>query len=128
MFTLALTLFGPIHYHEFATWRVVAYLSAVMLAMATGYHLGIVSRLPLPVRREARSADRFPKYLFYLALFVAFAGFLFTFGYFISSPDINLDVTSIGEAYNESYRGYEKNTGNYSVSFILYSLTAPPVF
>lgn len=126
-FALLLTLFGPIHYFEFATWRVVGYLAAVMAAMTAGYHMAVESSVALPKGESPRSNKMF-RNLFYAALLIAFAGFLFTFGYFITSSNINLDVTSIGEAYSESYRGYEKNTGNYSVSFILYSMVAPPVF
>lgn len=84
---------------------------------------------PLVYEKVGRfEGSLYPNKFFNVVLFTSLTGFFLTFFIFYTSNQINLDIGSIGQTYAEGYKDYEKNSGSYSLSFILYSLLSTPNF
>ncbi len=122
--TLLLAVFGPTVYLGFPILKTVIFIYVVMFMMVIGYRSGISTALP-PTRPSEAGTPRFVRNLFDISLAVS----LFTLGISITesfvSGTINTDVSAIGEAYQNAYEGYVRNTGEYSFEFIVYSFSLP---
>ena len=128
MLTLAITVFGPVIYVGYDWPRVAAYLGAICVSISIGYFLGVRRPMALPTRGSGISYTRFDRKIFQVVLAISFLGLIYTLFEFLTSGAVNLDIGSVGRAYNDTYKYYEKNSGTYSFSFILYSLIAAPSF
>lgn len=126
--TLGITIFGPVVYTSY-NWPLVSiYLFIVSIAIGIGYFIGVRRPLVLPRRPSEVSRMMFDRKLFQIALAISFVGLLYTVFSFFASANVNLDINSVGQAYNDTYANYERNSGKYSLSFILYTIIAAPSF
>lgn len=125
---LLLVNFGPVVYHGFDGVSVGIYITAICAAMSIGFALAV--RAPLTVADAATPmpSEQTVVRLFNIMVALVALGFAFTVYTFVTSSNVNLDFTALGEAYSEGYKDYEKNSGTYSISFILYSIMAMPTF
>jgi len=122
--TLLIAVAGPIEYYRFPIGKTVLFVTSVMALMVFGYSYGVVSKQPLASKRNIGN-ESFVRNFFDLSLALAFISLLISILEAAISGQLNTDFSSIGDTYSNSYAGYERNTGNYSVSFILYSLSLP---
>ena len=126
--TLAITVFGPVVYTQY-NWPLVAiYLGAICFSITIGYFVGI--RRPVAIQNRVSGISRalFDRKIFQVALVLSFVGLLYTIYSFLESATVNLDIGNVGQAYNDAYKNYERNSGTYSFSFILYTFIAAPSF
>jgi len=96
--------------------------------MAIGYTVGL--RVPLARPRSITMIAKtlYDRRLFTVFLNLALAAFILTVIGAVISKGINLDPSSIGTTYNQGYKHYEKDSGQYSISFIMNSILAAPTF
>ena len=122
--TLALAIWGPIDYYMFPVIRTAMFMLAVMVAMVFGYTYGIATEI-----KEARTIrlvdDQFVRRLLDVSLAISIIALLMSIGNASISGQLNTDISSIGDAYSAGYENYERNSGTYSLSFIIYSLSLP---
>jgi len=130
IFTVCLALFGPLDFIDFPKLKVAAYIAFVLVCCLIGYYFGVDSskRLTLPPPRAFLPVQgRIPKAFD----FILAAGILGLIGYLVTSAgngSLNTDLTALGETYNTTYEGYQRNTGSYSLAFISYSVFSAPMF
>lgn len=130
IFTVCLALFGPLDFIDFPKVRVAGYIAFVLVCCVIGYYFGIDASKRItvpPPRRFLAVRGGIPK-IFDIILFVAVLGLV---GYLVTSAasgSLNTDITALGETYNTTYEGYQRNTGSYSLAFISYSAFSAPMF
>lgn len=129
-FTLVLALFGPVEYIDFPKLTVGVYVAFILICCFVGYHYGVKSsRRLLAIDENTLSMfRRFRPRAFDVSLAIALVGMMAYLIDSILSGSFNIDIFSLGEAYTASYQGYQRNTGNYSMSFIIFSLLSAPMF
>lgn len=99
-------------------------MASVVMAIISGYVYGIfsqVKKIPIIPFENDRSLQK----IFYLSQAISVGALFFIILNAILFGNFNTDVSQIGEAYTSSYEGYERNTGNYSLEFIIYSISLP---
>lgn len=119
--------YGPIYYPDLDFYLVASYISLILAAITVGYMHGIRVQEALPQAPVART-DFFPRRLFLVFLVLALIGFAVNLATQIASGSANFDLNSLGDTYISAYEGYELNSGNYKLSFILYTLFLAPTF
>ena len=126
--TFLLNVFGPVSYLGFRPWLTASFLALVCLAMWIGFGLGV----RVFEREQASSAALMPgkdhRPLFYLCLTVALAGLAISVSQAVLAGQLNMSAADLGQTYIDAYANYERNTGSYSATFIIYSLSAPAAF
>ncbi len=132
LLTLALTIFGPINYHEFDLLKVGSFIAAICVAISIGYIVAIRTPMTLPIGAPLDAASRnngeLIKTIFSACLMVSSIGFVITLASLAGSGQLNTNLNAIGETYVDSYKDYQLNSGNYSIAFILYTILAAPNF
>jgi hypothetical protein len=68
-----------------------------------------------------------PKALTY-TLLISGAGLGAYFVALVLSGGLNTNIMALGQAYADVYEGYQRNSGSYSASFLVYSALAAPVY
>jgi len=122
--TLALAVWGPTKYYMFPIGKTVLFMTAVMVAITFGYLYGAATQLPMPYKNRPGSSI-FVRQLFDLSLAISLLSLIASIASAASSGQLNTDFSAIGDAYMAGYEGYERNTGNYSIVFIIYSFSLP---
>jgi hypothetical protein len=97
---------------------------ALMVSIAVGYSIGVASELPGPDRNR-REDNQLVSRLFDISLVISFISLAASIASSSASGQLNTDISAIGDAYMTGYEGYERNTGNYSLVFIIYSFSLP---
>jgi hypothetical protein len=97
---------------------------ALMVSIAVGYSIGVASELPGPDRNR-REDNQSVSRLFDISLVISFISLAASIASSSASGQLNTDISAIGDAYMTGYEGYERNTGNYSLVFIIYSFSLP---
>ena len=125
--TFALALFGPVDYVEFARMRTAIFIGFVLLAISVGYFIGVRS-LELS-RAPARTLSSRQTLAFLdISLYIALGGLFWSVADALIAGSLNTSLSGLGEAYHSAYEGYSRNSGTYSLVFVLYSLTLPFAF
>lgn len=122
--TLSLAIWGPTQYYMFPIGKTLLFMAAVMMSIATGYIYGGATELPRPFKGRPGSSE-FVRSLFNVSLAISFLALAASIASSLGSGQLNTDFSAIGDAYMTGYEGYERNTGNYSLVFILYSFSLP---
>jgi hypothetical protein len=128
--SLGLALFGPIIFVDFPKNRVIAYICFIISCCVFGYYLGIRSSersYPLP---EVASSivNQTPVNPLNYTLIVSVVGLGAYFVGLTLSGGLNTNVMALGEAYATSYQDYQRNSGSYTIPFLVYSALAAPVY
>jgi len=125
---LIVSVFGPIEYIDYNKKAVSLFVIGTLAFFALGYCLAMappiaVSRKFNPVKiRTIRSV------LFRVSFFLAFVAIGVIVLRSAASGSLSLDIGQSGQAYIAAYDGYERNTGNYSVDFLLSTFFAFPTY
>jgi len=127
-FAFFLTVFGPVKYYEFDATRVMLYLGAICLSISIGYVIGVRVPMARPYSSAAIARTLYDRRLFNFMAALAFTGFIFTLITSLFFKGISFDPTSIGKTYTQGYKNYVKDSGTYSLTFIMSSLMAAPSF
>lgn len=123
--TLMLAVWGPVQYFMFPIGKTLLFMAAVMVSIAIGYTYGVEMGVKVAPRRKKVNRDLFIRRLFDISLAISLSALTISIISAILSGSLNTDFSAIGDAYVDVYEGYERNTGNYSLTFILYSISLP---
>lgn len=124
IFTLALAIWGPTQYYMFPIGKTVLFMTGVVVMVTFGYVFGAETALPM-TRRQRGGDTEFVQRLFDISLAISLVTLAVSIVGSLLSGQFNLDFSAIGDAYISGYEGYERNTGNYSLEFIMYSISLP---
>lgn len=122
--TFALSIWGPTQYYAFPIGKTLLFMTAVMSAIAIGYMIGASTELSKPSLYKKEN-PRFVPLLFDMSLAISLLSLVASIASSLISGQFNTDFSGIGNAYITGYEGYERNTGNYSLEFIIYSFSLP---
>lgn len=122
--TLSLAAWGPIEYFMFPIGKTIIFMAAVMVALTAGYVYGVEKGVN--VSRSRRPPDQaLVRKIFDISLAISFTALAISLATSIINGQFNTDFSAIGDTYYSRYEDYERNTGNYSITFILYSFSLP---
>lgn len=121
-FTIALV--GPVQYVDFDKGHTALFIGAVSVAMLIGYAMGVRSMAShRPPSAPLNSRPNLA--LFDASLAIALLALAVSVYSAVASGSLNTSLSNLGDAYINSYEGYRRNTGTYSLAFLLYSLSLP---
>lgn len=122
--TFAIAVLGPVQYINFEKGLTAIFMVAVSASIICGYAIGVHSMVSFrPPSAELKSSTI--RALLDASLAISLAALTFTTLYEFSSGNINTSLSGLGDAYFSGYENYERNSGNYSYSFLLYSFSLP---
>lgn len=124
IFTFLIAVFGPVDYYIFPVLKTAVFILLVILAMIFGYGYGIATGVK-PAKERDFADGLFIRRLFDFSLCVSIITLFISIGSSSFSGQLNTNLSEIGSTYASGYEGYERNSGNYSLIFILYSLSLP---
>lgn len=122
--TFALSVWGPIQYASYPIGRTLLFMFLVVVIIAFGYLIGLASRARV-AHSYRPSDDLFIRRLLDTSLIISFAALAMAIFSSATSGQLNTSIFEIGNVYVSGYEDYERNTGSYSSTFILYSLSLP---
>ena len=122
------SVYGPVEYKGYRYELVVSYLLSFLILFSIGFAIGLA--VPIEQGTPLGDADDLLiRRIFHVSLAISALILLFEVGRRISGQGgLAIDFSNVGNAYFEAYAGYERNTGQYSLSFILSTLAAAPAF
>lgn len=124
--TMLLSFLGPVVYFNMDVRRVTLFMFGIMASITVGYFLGanVKPKLAQPMTDRRVTLDR----IFLISLALGLIGLVLTIYDLIRGGNFNTNLSDLGSVYLDSYEGYERNSGSYSLIFIIYSLAAAPTF
>ncbi|RIV76042.1 hypothetical protein [Pelagerythrobacter aerophilus] len=122
-FTLSIAVWGPIEYYMFPLGKTVTYMCAIIVAITIGYTWGI--EVGVRPCRGASEDSSFTRRLLDFSLIIAWLALIVAVISASTSGQLNTDISNIGDVYLSGYEDYQRNTGQYSLIFILYSISLP---
>lgn len=128
MFGVSLATFGPLEYSGLQSGLVFAFVGAVVVLFGTGFHLGVRSRPPMrDIWRKSQNRAVLHK-LFRISLVIAVILLTLLLLETIITGRLTLSFANSAEYYKSSYTDYTRNSGNYSIRFLITSMGAFPIF
>lgn len=129
-FTLGVSVatFGPLNYVGYQGTAVAVYISLNILFFCACFFLGSRMRLP---RKPVWRIDQNQKVLaFIFRASLVIATLLMTYELLnaVRSGGLNLNLANSALAYITVYTDYTRNSGNYSIQFLVVSIGALPLF
>ena len=122
---VGVSVFGPVEYKGYEYGLVIAYVASFLVLFSIGFGVG----LSIPIEEStAVGDDRLIRRIFHVSLAVTALILLVELVRRASGEGLAIDISDVGNAYFQAYAGYERNTGDYSLSFILSTLVAAPAF
>ncbi len=125
---LAISIFGPLGYLGYDIASTAGFVTVFLVLFSLGYVLGVNRPTQISSRLSRDYANQFSRKLFVLSCWVSFFVTTFLIVNAAATGGINFNIFKTGEAYIDSYDGYERNQGSYSKSFLITSLGALCVF
>jgi hypothetical protein len=124
---LLVSIYGPVIYKDYSYRLVIAYLLSFLILFWIGYGFGL--SVPLagnrrPTLRNAVLTGR----IFRICIITSALLVIGQFAIYFNQTGLSFDISNVGKAYLRTYAGYERNTGSYSLSFIIASVGAAPMF
>jgi len=120
--------FGPLQYEGFRPALVGRYIASVVAFIIVGYLLGIKSRLPIRLGRRNGQNQAILPAVFQTSLIASLIMMTYLILSMLVSGEITLSMESSAAAYFNTYANYTRNSGNYSVHFLVSSIGALPLF
>lgn len=127
LFTLLIAVLGPVEYYNFPITKTLLFMLAIISALIIGYFHGVKAGVAA-TRPEMQRKPTLVRLIFDLSLAIALGALLLSALSTSSAGLLNTSLSGIGEAYASTYEGYERNSGSYSTSFIIYSMSLPFTF
>lgn len=125
--TFAIAVAGPVTYVDFSPGSTALFLAGVAIAILVGYLMGVRSMETLRVGKKRLSRGQIQR-VFDICLGIALFALVLSALSSLLSGTLNTNLSGLGEAYHSAYEGYERNSGNYSLFFLLYSFSLPFTF
>lgn len=127
-FCLSVSVAGPIEYDGYDKLSTTAFMMAVCTMFTVGFFLGIRTKVSVSSKYSDRQLSTAISTLFRVCFTLAIASVVVIFLKSLASGSLSFNVAQSGEAYLQSYAGYERNTGTYSFDFLLTSFFAFPTY
>jgi hypothetical protein len=125
---LTLSFFGPIKYDNYEQLPVAIYIISFLFLFNFGYILGLIKEKPSPSKSLIQERYKLKKILFWVKVSIIIITLvqLITLVTGIIDGSLNLSISKMGEAYINTYKDYERGTGNISITFLVQTLTYIP--
>jgi hypothetical protein len=125
--TLAIAFWGPIDYYQFPKSKTAIFMIFAMISICLGYWVGAHAKISEHTRASEGSYAFFSR-LFMVSLVISITTLAASVVQAALSGTLNTDISSMGNAYLSGYeylgdRG--RNSGSYSLSFIISSFVYP---
>jgi len=125
---VSVTVFGPLKYFGLKPALVYFYVFAVVAMFSLGFQLGVRGRPPMrPIWRRGLNQSIL-RNAFRISLTLATILMTFLVLEMIVTGGLTLNFAKSAEAYLNSYTDYTRNSGNYSMRFLITSFGALPMF
>ena len=122
--TFTIALVGPIQYVDFDKGRTALFIGGVLVSMIIGYAMGVHSLASFRPPSAHLKSNRILA-LFDVCLGIALLALAGAAIPAVISGSFNTSFSDVGATYVEGYEGYVRNTGDYTLSFLLYSFSLP---
>ncbi len=122
------SIWGAFEYAGYDKNSVLLYIGAFLILFSFGYSIGVHSGLPVNRDLSLQEKKQIVGGLFRFCAVISFVYLSFEFAMALFSGNLNINLTTTGSAYINSYEGLSRNSGNYSIRFLISSLAALPMF
>ena len=125
---MLISFFGPLQYKYYEKDSVFLFISAFLAVFNIFYAIGTKvsvrqSHSWSPSRRRSLLVLIFQISLTFSVIFMTYE---FFYGFLIKGLSFN--ISNSGASYLEGYAGHERNSGNYSLNFLVLSIMSLPIF
>lgn len=119
-FGVLVSFFGPVVYFGYEKSIIAVYMSFFILLFVVGYWIGVKSfkYKPLPEKVEYFNQLKTLKLVKIMIIIYTISQVL-TLGLQIAGGTLNTSISEVGNAYINVYEDYERNTGDYSLTFLI---------
>lgn len=127
-FGVCIATFGPLEYKGYEAVSVFAFMLFVAIFFIVGFTLGSRTKAPAHAIWKKKQNPAVLAFVFRVSLFTS--SLLMTYELLSAalSGGLHFSLASSAYAYINSYTDYVRNSGNYSLNFIITSLGAFPLF
>lgn len=122
------SIWGAFEYQEYNQSAVLTYILSFLILFGIGFSLGTNLDIPTSSLFGMEERKKIVVKLFKLVCVISVLFMSFELATMILSRGISLNINTMGEAYIQSYEGHERNSGNYSLRFLISSIAALPMF
>lgn len=122
------SIWGAFEYQEYNQSAVLSYIFSFLILFGIGFSLGTYLDIPTSILFSLEQRKKIVVKLFKLVCVISVLFMSFELATMILSRGISLNISTTGEAYIQSYEGHERNSGNYSLRFLISSIAALPMF
>lgn len=120
VFGLLVSFSGPIIFLGYEKAKVGVYVSFFILLFSLGYWLGIKSFRYRPLTEAYETITQFKVLKWVKIMILIFTlSQIASLGIGFASGKLSISLSNVGEAYFSGYEDYERNTGNYSLTFLI---------
>lgn len=126
--TLIVSVFGPIDYVDYDRHTVSFFIICTLAFFTIGYCVAVKTPLPQSQRFKLQKLQKLRSKIFRYSFFLAFVSIAIIALKSAVSGSLSFNISQSGEAYSAAYDGYERNTGSYSIDFLLATLFAFPTY
>lgn len=125
---IMISIFGPLEYQGYRELDVALYVGAVILFFYAGYSLGIRLRTPIKAIWRKDQNKTILSYIFRISLIFALLMMTYDLLFTWFSGGLHFSLVNSAASYISTYTGYERNSGSYSLRFLITSAGALPLF
>lgn len=125
---VSIATFGPLQYEGYRPTLVASYMTLVVIFLVVGFMLG--TRLKAPTKAIWRKDQNHAilSFIFRASLIASVLTMTFLLLTMIASGGLNFNLANSAAAYFNTYTDYKRNSGNYSMHFLISSMGAFPLF
>lgn len=123
-----ISFFGPLQYVGYDKWSVGLYIVGFLVLFTLGFNIGITSALRFRPRFSVARRNEFLTKIFLVCCYISVVFLSLEFVQLVLTKGLNFSIAKSGQAYFDLYDDYVRNTGSYSLEFILGSVFAPCLF
>lgn len=128
MLGVSLADFGPLEYDGMRAVLVFSFVVCVAVFFSLGFHLGAHSRPPMRAIWLRSQNPAILRNTFRISVFVSTLLMSYLLLETIATGRITLSFARAADAYLNSYTDYTRNSGSYSMRFLITSLGSLPLF
>lgn len=125
---VAISIYGPLEYLDYDQPLIVAYISGFLLLFIFGYVGGGASNLPVSFHFDESARRKIVHNIFVVSCVLSTLVMSYELLNAALGKGLSLNILNSGSAYFDAYAGYVRNTGSYSLNFLIISIASVPLF
>ena len=125
---VSIATFGPLEYEGYRHVLVATYITFVVIFLIVGFMLGSRTKAPTRAIWRKDQNQAILSFIFWASLAVSTLFITFELLTMVISGGLNFNLANSANSYFDSYTNYTRNSGNYSMHFIVTSIGALPLF